>query len=219
MTRVLLTLASPSSRQVERRAHYIASLERAGAQVVPLFPGEAAPNDFDALVLSGGGDVHPRRYGESVDGSTEIDEARDALEFEVTERALSLGVPVLGICRGFQVLNVALGGSLMQHLAGHTAFDGAARVTHEVSAVPRTRLADAIGTAPVRVNSWHHQAVTPERLAPELVPTVTVDGIVEAFESTVHGRWVVAVQWHPERAHEVDAAATRIFDALVRAAR
>ena len=119
MTRVLLTLAAPSPQQVGRRAYYIAALERAGAQVVPVFPGETLPDDFDALLLSGGGDVHPRRYGEELAGSTEIDEARDELELEATRRALARGRPILGICRGFQVLNLALGGSLLQYLDRH----------------------------------------------------------------------------------------------------
>ena len=219
MTRVLLTLAAPSPRQVERRAQYIAALERAGAGVVPLFPGETLPDEFDAVVLSGGGDVHPRRYGEGVDGSTEIDEARDELELAVTERALRRGIPILGICRGFQVLNVAMGGTLLQHVDGHTAADAARRVTHEVRVASGTRLADATGSGPIRVNSWHHQAVTPDRLAPGLVATVLVDGFVEAFEAPDRDRWIVGVQWHPERAHEVDAPATLVFDAFVRAAR
>jgi putative glutamine amidotransferase len=217
MTRVLLTLAAPSPRQVLRRAHYIAALQRAGAEVVPLFPGETAPDEFDALLLSGGGDIHPRRYGEDVDGSTEIDEARDELELALTALALRRGVPVLGVCRGFQLLNVALGGSLVQHLDGHTVSDGRPRIVHEVRAAPGSRLAAAVGAGPLRVNSWHHQGVRAERLARGLQPTVVVDDVVEAFESG-ESAWVVGVQWHPERAHEVDAAATRIFDAFVRAA-
>jgi putative glutamine amidotransferase len=218
MTRVLLTLAAPSPVQVRRRAQYIAALERAGAEVVPLFPGETAPDEFDALLLSGGGDIHPRHYGEEVAGSKEIDERRDELELEVTRRALDRRIPILGICRGFQLLNVALGGSLLQHLDTHTARDGEPPLQHRVRVAPRTRLAAAIGTAPIAVNSWHHQAVASDRLAPGLVPTALVDGLIEAFEAPDRG-WVVAVQWHPERAQEVDARATRVFDAFVRAAR
>ncbi|HKW79237.1 MAG TPA: gamma-glutamyl-gamma-aminobutyrate hydrolase family protein [Candidatus Limnocylindria bacterium] len=219
MTRVLLTLASPSPRQVGRRAHYIAALERAGAEVVPLFPGEVAPAEYDALLLSGGGDIHPRRYGEAVDGSTEIDETRDELELTLTARALERGVPILGICRGFQLLNVALGGSLAQHVDGHRPPEGDLPLRHRACASRQSRLAVAMGTDPVDVNSWHHQAVTPERLAPGLVPTVVIRGVVEALELDRADRWVVGVQWHPERSHEVDAPAIRVFDAFVRAAR
>ena len=218
MTRVLLTLAAPSTRQVQRRAHYLSALERAGAEVVPVFPGETPPEDCDALLLSGGGDIHPRHYGQEVAGADEIDEVRDELELAVTRRALERGIPVLGICRGFQVLNVARGGSLLQHLNGHRSQDGDPNIRHQVCAAPGSKLAEAIGSRPLRVNSWHHQAVTPDLLAPGLRATVVVDGVVEALEAP-DGAWVVAVQWHPERAHEVDAPATRVFDAFVRAAR
>jgi putative glutamine amidotransferase len=217
MTRVVVTLARPAPAQVGKRALYLSALERAGAEVIPVFPGERAPDDHDALLLSGGGDIHPRRYGEDLDGSNEIDEERDELELSLVRRAIDARRPVLGICRGFQVLNVALGGSLVQHREGHRATAGEGLVRHDVTVASPSLLASAIGRGPLGVNSWHHQGITRERLAPGLVPTVVVDDLIEAFEAK--DGWLVAVQWHPERVAEVDAAAARIFDAFIAAAR
>ena len=216
MTRVLLTLARPGPGQVRRRALYIAALQRAGAEVVPLFPGEEPPDEFDALCLSGGGDVHPRRYGQPIDGTEtdRLDEERDELELGLVARAVRQRKPILGICRGFQVLNIALGGGLTRHLEGHRGPD----VSHEVVVAPGTLLANACGRGPFRVNSWHHQGVHPRDLARGLRATVVVDDLVEAFDAP-HAGWVVGVQWHPERPDEVDPAASRIFDNFVLAAR
>lgn len=220
MTRVLLTL-SPDARAREANERYIRALERAGAIVSPLYPDGSPPGEFDALCLSGGGDVDPKRYGERVAGTKAetIIQSRDEQELQLVAKARERGLPILGICRGFQVLNVAYGGKLKQHADGHEPPDpDRTGVTpHDVDVAPGTRLAAAIGPGRVRVNSRHHQVVLPEGLAPDLEATVLYDGIVEAFE-TREG-WVVGVQWHPERGAEVDPAATRIFDAFVAAAR
>ena len=218
MTRVLLTLARPGPREVARREAYLTALQRAGAQVLPLFPGETPPDDFDALCLSGGGDVHPRYYGEEIAGSDRIDEERDALEFALVERALRARRPVLGVCRGMQVLNVALGGRLTQHLEGHDPRRGGELMPHEIVIAPGSLLAASCGRGPFRVNTWHHQGVHPRDLARGALATTVVGDLVEAFEAP-HFGWVVGVQWHPERASEVDPAATRIFDGFVLAAR
>lgn len=218
MTRILLTLARPGPAQPAKRALYLGAITRAGAEVLPVQPGEELPAEFDGLFLSGGGDIHPRRYGEPVDGARDIDEERDELEFGAVARAIARRVPVLGVCRGFQVLNVALGGSLTQHLAGHRSQPPESPVQHTIVVAPRTKLEAAIGRGPLRVNSWHHQGVPPGRLARGLQPTVVVDDLIEALEAP-HAGWVVGVQWHPERAAEVDAAAARIFDAFVAACR
>ncbi len=217
MTKVIVALAGPAPREVQRRAAYLAALARAGAESVPLFPGESPPDDFDALLLSGGGDVHPARYGQEDAGCERIDVARDELEFALVERAVSRRVPILGVCRGFQVLNVALGGTLAQHLVGHHPSFGEL-VPHAVEIAPRSLLERAIGRGPHRVNSWHHQGVRPNDLARGLRATAVVADLVEAFEAP-HLGWVVAVQWHPERTAEVDPAATQIFEAFVSASR
>ena len=201
---------------VRAREQYLAALAGAGFTVVALDPGDAPADEFDALCLTGGGDIDPTRYGEPNAGSEDIDPARDELEFAMLERALDRDVPILGICRGFQLINVAFGGKLVQHLEGHSKRVGELR-PHAAAAAPGSRLAAASGTAPHAVNSSHHQAVTEALLAPELRPTVRIDGLVEAFESPAH-RWLVAVQWHPERTNEVSAEATRVFRAFADAA-
>jgi putative glutamine amidotransferase len=216
--RIALTLALPDTELRRRaRARYIAALERAGAEVIPLEPGDDPRIDFDALCVSGGEDVEPTRYGEFDTGCETVTPARDALEIALVDRARALDVPILGVCRGFQVLNVAFGGSLVQHLEGHRPEDAEGVVGHIVSPVAGSRLAEATTSAPHRVNSRHHQAVSAERLAPGLVATAWVGDLIEAFEAPAH-RWVVGIQWHPERTAEVDAAAARIFEAFVRAA-
>jgi putative glutamine amidotransferase len=130
------------------------------------------------------------------------------------------------VCRGFQLINVRFGGSLEQHHLGHSpkyppegtavADDpsGADAVRHVVAADPGSKLAAACGDEPLIVNSSHHQVITPDRLAAELRATAHVGELIEGLESPSH-RWVVAVQWHPERDAQVSPAATRIFDAFV----
>ncbi|MDE3112577.1 MAG: gamma-glutamyl-gamma-aminobutyrate hydrolase family protein [Chloroflexota bacterium] len=231
VTRIVLTLGrSESERNKRARALYVASIARPSVDLIEVTASDAPPGRFDALYLSGGEDVHPGRYHEDRDPhSTPIDKDRDELELELLARALERDVPVLGVCRGFQVLNVFLGGSLEQHRTGHSPKyppDGvsvgddptkADAIRHDVHVESRSLLAQACGET-LRVNSSHHQVVTPERLATKNVrATVTYDGIVEALESTEH-RWVVGVQWHPERTKQVDAAARGIFDAFVHAA-
>ncbi len=215
--RVALTLCGHGAARCRlSREEYVTALERAGALVLACGPRDDPPDDFDALCLSGGGDIDPARYAAENVASRDIDLDRDATEFALAERALREDMPILGVCRGFQLLNVALGGTLIQHVEGHEQrLTGA--VPHVVVAEPGSRLADACGAERQRVNSAHHQAVTLATLAAGLRPTVLVEGSIEAFESR-HHRFVVGVQWHPERTDEVDAPATRIFDGLVRAA-
>ncbi len=191
---------------------YLDAVRAAGGEPLVLAPETYAPELFerlDALLLSGGGDIDPPAYGAENAGSEEIEPARDALELPLARAALERDLPVLGICRGFQVLNVALGGALLQDLPGHRGAlrpDGHhANAPHRVELLPSApRLAALFGTGPAAINSYHHQAVTPAMLAAGLIAGASSDGIVEAFE--VPGRhWAVAVQWHPER-YAVDAA-------------
>ncbi|HET8568276.1 MAG TPA: gamma-glutamyl-gamma-aminobutyrate hydrolase family protein [Candidatus Limnocylindria bacterium] len=215
--RIALTLSRPDTpERTAARARYVAALEAAGAEVIPVEPGGPAPAAFDGLCLAGGEDVEPARYGaEPHPRLGAVDAARDATELALVTAALAADVPVLGICRGLQVLNVALGGALVQHVEGHEA---TADAKHEIVARPHTLLAEISGTAPFTVNSRHHQAVTDRELAPNVCASACVGELVEALESTEH-RFVLGVQWHPERTAEVDPAALRIFDAFVAAAR
>jgi putative glutamine amidotransferase len=198
---------------VRARVEYLAALRGPGLDVIAVDPHDAVPEQFDGLCLTGGGDIEPSRYGEPAAAETDdVDPIRDELEFRVLRTALDRDLPVLGICRGLQLINVATGGKLVQHVAGHSRSFGALR-SHGAVPGAGSLLAAATSDRAHVVNSSHHQAVTAEVLGPGLVPTVRIDGLVEAFEDPAQ-RWVVAVQWHPERTAEVSAEATRLFGAF-----
>lgn len=147
---------------------------------------------FDGLILCGGGDVHPSYYGEEIKGSTGIDERRDEAEFTLINAFLDAGKPILGICRGCQVLNVYFGGSLYQHLenaALHSSFSDY-DLAHPIRA-----LCGSIAEGFCAVNSYHHQAV--RKLGKGLVATAFCDKVIEAVEHEVLP--VFGVQFHPER--------------------
>lgn len=217
-------------------ALYAKAVEAAGAEVVWLEPDTVAGTDpeeilrdVDALVLSGGVDVDPRHYGQDViDGArVEIDAPRDAAELPLIRAALEADVPMLGICRGVQMINVAAGGSLHQDLGliglapgtHHQREGGRGEwdVAHPVRIASASRLAAALDERETGVNSFHHQAV--KDAAPGFTVTARAsDGVVEAIEHP-RRRFVVAVQWHPERMVERHPAQRRLFEALVAAAR
>ena len=214
-------------------AAYLRAVEQAGGVPVLLAPQlSAAARDalwprLDGLVLTGGGDIEPSRFGEAAHPKTAlVSTDRDALELELVDRALLDDVPMFAICRGLQVLNVALGGSVHQHVPD--AFgDGiqhsqAARrdvATHDVKLQTEgTRLGAILGTSELRVNSFHHQAV--HRLGRDLRDIGWApDNVIEALEHADRRRFVVAVQWHPEELVGHDAAARALFTAVVDAAR
>lgn len=173
--------------------NYERALAAAGANV--RYAGDALPL-CDGLLLPGGGDLHPRHYGAPVLDCRDMDEARDALELELIGAFLAAGRPILGICRGMQVLNAALGGTLRQHVEGHSALGQGDRL-HPV----RTAADSALGRLYGRrftVNSAHHQAV--DRLGAGLRTVQWAGEIVEAAEHETAPIW--AVQWHPERLFE-----------------
>lgn len=228
--RIAVTLCGHAARRcVVARGQYLDAIRRAGAEPIAVEPADAMPEEFDGLCLTGGGDIDPERYGEVKTASEDIDTARDTIELALLARALARDIPVLGICRGFQLINVGFGGSLEQHHLGHSPKyppagapvsddpAGTDAVRHVTQAELGSKLAAACGDEAFTVNSSHHQVVTADRLASELLATARVDELVEALESPAH-RWVVAVQWHPERTAQVAAAATRIFEAFVAAA-
>ena len=212
----------PSSYQ-----NYHARVREAGGEPVDLHPGiETSPErlieGLDGLVISGGGDVNPSRYGQEPHPETDgVDDGRDALEVGLLRVALARDLPVFAICRGHQVLNVACGGPLLQHIEGdgHRAHDGGAGESrfHDLLIEKDSRLARLVGESRMRTNSRHHQAVTKDGVAPGLVPTAySPDGLVEGLESPSH-RWVVGVQWHPER-DEVKDAFRALFTDFIGAA-
>ena len=212
---------------------YVRAVELAGGAPVLLPPPlgadarDALWARLDGLVLTGGGDVDPRHFGEPRHPAVaEVSEARDALELELTRRALAQGFPLLAISRGIQVLNVALGGSLHQDIPSepgsplaHSQTERRHQPTHHVKVREGSRLAAILGTHEVDVNSFHHQALA--RLGRGLAAVAWApDGIVEGVEETAGGdRFVVGVQWHPEDLVEHDPAARRLFAAFVTAAR
>jgi putative glutamine amidotransferase len=201
--------------------HYYESLRRAGGEPL-VVEGPELLSEAAGLLLAGGVDVDPHLYGERRGPETEQpNKARDAHELRLLRQVLERDLPVLAVCRGHQFLNVALGGSLLQHVEGdsHRADDEGLSRWHTVSLAGGGRLGEAYGDrGDLRVNSRHHQAVTVERLAPALTPMAySPDGLVEAMESREHG-WVVGVQWHPERP-EMRPAADRLFAAFVEACR
>jgi putative glutamine amidotransferase len=191
---------------------------------------------FDGLLLSGGPDIHPAAYpnppsfpGEGWDAvlashEMYVDESRDALELALVRAALAMKRPILGICRGFQVVNVALGGQLILNIdscLGHRAQPDGASSWHPIHLDPRARLARVLGSSgAMRVNSRHHQGVTGDLLGEGLSVAATAeDGvIIEAIEATDHP-WVVGVQWHPERIQDEEChrASRPLFAAFVRA--
>jgi putative glutamine amidotransferase len=168
---------------------------------------------LDGLVISGGPDVEPVRYGADPEPDCgPPDAVRDAWELALTRAALEQRVPLLGICRGMQILNVLLGGTLVQHLEGHRGVPGVF-AEHAVRPVAGTLLSELL-PEPVSVPTFHHQAVA--RLGDGLVPGAHAeDGTVEALElpGSEHP-FVLAVQWHPEEGQDV-----RVMRALVEAAR
>src|SRR5216110_467423 len=197
--------------RVRLTAAYVTALERAGLIpliVPPLSSADASASVLDSvagLVLTGGEDVDPARYGEERNEKVRsVNPARDATEVALIEEARARGTPVLAICRGIQILNVALGGTLVQDIPSQceTTIDhdeeGARNSrTQEVAIEPGSIIAKAVGTDHLSVNSFHHQSV--KRVADGMRVTArSPDGVIEGIESTDDDWWVMAVQWHPE---------------------
>ena len=209
-------------------AIYFQGVNLAGGIAVLLPPqpvdadgAERVLDGLDGLIITGGKDVDPASYGQQPHPSTdEPDRVRDAWEFALLGGALRRGLPVLGICRGAQILNVVLGGTLIQHLpdaVGHTNHQKGNAVfgTSAVRTLPGTRLAALIGDSS-DAQCYHHQAI--DRIGDGLIVSARDgDGVIEAVEldkARTPGKWVMAVQWHPEE--RLDDL--RLFAAVVSAA-
>jgi putative glutamine amidotransferase len=230
----LPTLAIPPGPKPPRfgiNQSYVRALVAAGCApvLIPLLDDDerlrAIYQRLDGIVFPGGADIAPQEYGEEPIGNLNVVEAaRDRTELTLARWAVADDLPTLGICRGQQVLNVALGGSLYQDLrhqgvtsVDHSDADGRARTAlmHRVRLEPDSRLAQLIDETNIEVNSLHHQAV--KAVAPQLKVTGTSeDGVIEALESDDR-RFLIAVQWHPE---EIDTVpwVQRLFAGFAHAA-
>jgi len=218
---------------------YLVGVREAGGLPLPIMPaheGESLRALYallDGLLLTGGEDVEPARYGEPRRApNVETVVERDAMEFRLLEWALADRLPVFAICRGIQVLNVALGGSLYQDLpserpdsVAHDQMKADLPVprpepSHAVTVLAGSFLGDLVGGGDLAVNSMHHQAI--KLLAPALRPVAHApDGLIEAVEARepAPGAFLLGVQWHPEeRLRAGDPAARRLFEAFVAAA-
>ncbi len=214
----------------EPAALYAEAVEDAGGGAVVIDLAAArAPEDVlaevNGLLLTGGGDVDPALYGQERHPETRVKRGRDETELALIRAAMERDMPVFGICRGMQAINVALGGSLDQHVLDHRSpgAPGLEPVYHEVFVPPGSRITNIVGVGGfMKVNSLHHQAVTHKGKAPGLLVSAysVGDGIIEALDSPRSShRWVVGVQWHPERREEVPRHHRKLFTGFVEAAR
>lgn len=236
MSRPRIAIPEPSAINPEYSAKnwpvYASAIEISGGEPIEI-PISAPQAEIarivatcQGVVLPGSGaDINPSRYGQLSHGSNPADPAREAADELLLQDAFNLRKPILGICYGFQSLNVWLGGSLIQDLPSqkpseitHGRINGQLPPLHPVNLLDGSRLQALAGAAGAPVNSSHHQAV--DRLGDnlQLAASSSVDGVVEAAEMPGKA-FVVGVQWHPERSFGEDAFSRSIFSALVEAAR
>jgi len=220
----------PHSWVMNRRYYHAITAVGAVPWMIPLLNDDLATlreiyDRLDGLLLAGGVDVHPSRFGEPPSPALgRTDEARDTVELQLAEWALADGMPLFGLCRGLQILNVARGGSLHQDIAAqlpaaakHDYFPtaGFARDhhAHTVTLAPWSRLCAVYGATTIPVNSMHHQAI--KRLGEGLLASAhSPDGLIEAAE--IPGEhWVLGVQWHPEMFEESDPKTRALFQAFI----
>jgi putative glutamine amidotransferase len=213
-------------------AAYVRAVVRAGGVPLILSPlagtahAAAILDGLDGLLLTGGEDVDPAHYGQGRHARLgNVDSLRDAFELALFRDAQARGFPILAICRGIQLVNVALGGTLWQDIPSerpkaldHNPATGRDARTHPVDIVPASRLARALQCTRIEVNSFHHQSI--RDLAPGLVVSaVAPDGEIEGAEGAAGEPWLLAVQWHPEEYHHHGEAPDHgLFDALTGAA-
>jgi len=208
---------------------YVDAVARGGGDPVivpPVFLDDETASTrlsrFDGLLLVGGGDIDPARYGQETRPEVaHVSPARDEFEIPLVRAAIARALPTLCICRGAQVLNVALGGTLHQHISDredlvtHRNADGSDGVLHEVRAQPGSRVMKAMGVERARTFSHHHQALAD--LGAGLVPVAWAeDGLLEGVE--LDEGWVLGLQWHAEATAAADPTQQAIFEALVREA-
>ena len=202
---------------------YRRSLEKRGASVHPIFSikDKDIPqllDKLDAILFSGGADLDPSAYGEVKDAAAKLNtnRRRDSFEIHLLQAALDRDIPILAICRGMQLMNVVLGGKLIQDLPHHKEIGGESTY-HEIYVSPGSKLAAIMSRGGfLRVNSRHHQGLRNAQKAPSLLASAysPTDGLVEALESPAH-RWVIGVQCHPERESEVHPSLLSLLQSFV----
>jgi len=210
-----------------KRTYFDAVLEAGGIPVfLPHTGGAADAERFlslcDGILFAGGADVEPARYGEEVKfDNVETTPIRDDFELALAELIKKDSCPVLGICRGEQLLNVAFGGSLYQHIDGHKQSEPGSQNLRAATVTEGTLLHKLAGTTAIKTNSFHHQAV--KDVAPGFVVSARAeDGTIEAIEpenQISSSRFFMAVQWHPEIFFRTDDTAKNIFKAFIEAAK
>jgi putative glutamine amidotransferase len=233
--RIAITVSDPSrsadaALAVEKQQRYAVAVARHGAEPVIVHSGLAAHDRADALatmdglLLSGGRDIDPARYGRSRHPSETVETDRDALEADAWATAAERALPVVGVCRGLQAINVFSGGTILQHVDGHAGpgWGTGPAATHPLRLVAGTRLWDVLGAPDsLLVNAYHHQGILEQDLAPGLRAAAWADSsagpLVEGLEAT-DGRFVMGVQCHPERTESTPVEFERLFAAFVAAA-
>ena len=224
----LTTYGTKESHEYSLPSKYVECVRRAGGIPALLPPGEKELKELckslDGVILSGGGDIHEDCYGgKSHSLIYKVDEQRDETELALTKIILEENIPTLAICRGFQILNIALGGTLHAHLPEIFGEDILHRLPpkettkHTVEVSQGSKLHSIVECSHMEIVSWHHQAV--DKIPHELTITAkSKDGVIEGLELDSH-RWLVAVQWHPElsadKDTENDKLQQKLFDALV----
>ncbi|MCI0442105.1 gamma-glutamyl-gamma-aminobutyrate hydrolase family protein [bacterium] len=213
------------------RWDYVRSIEQAGGIPVILAPSGAALHSrlttrLDGVLLTGGVDIEPSVYGESFHPSvTRTSPERDEFEFKLIKTALQQKMPILAICRGLQVLNVAMGGSLVQDIptmiGSEISHDDSKRqrheLAHQVTLKTESRLYEILKTGKLWVNSFHHQSA--KTLGHDLIPVAWADdGVIEALELP-NSHFVVGIQWHPESFWNQDGTFLALFESFTAAAR
>jgi putative glutamine amidotransferase len=203
------------SHRVRLNSAYVTALENAGLipVIIPPLAASGAAHDIlsrvDGLVITGGEDVEPSRYGQRrSEKCGKSNGPRDETEISLIREASELRLPLLAICRGPQVVNVALGGTLIQDIPSevpgalqHNSEDERATRVHDVTIDEGSRISRAIGENTIRVNSFHHQSV--KDIAPGLIVTARApDGIVEGIEPADDDWWMMGIQWHPEEMND-----------------
>ena len=207
---------------------YVESVRRAGGAAFLIPPGEPHYErllaKLDGLIIAGGGDIDPKVYGGSDHPDIYmVDPDRDTMEIAMAKTVVENGMPTLSICRGSQIINIALGGTLFPHVPDEFGESVKHRlpprepVPHPIEALKGSKVAEVMHATEVEPASWHHQAM--REVAPKLeIVAYAPDGVIEALELPGHP-WLLAVQWHPEETAAEDPTQQRLFDALVEAAK